>query len=286
MKTLVIGATGLLGSNIMKVFSQDSVSDIFGTIRHDSQSKNFEAQLRGNLFNINDANDIGSINNLLSKIKPDVVINCLSLNIGKLQKKNVDRMYHIYSKLPHKLSKICKENQARYIHISSDAVFSGKKGSYRETDTPDPIDNYGASKLLGEISGDHAINIRTSFFGHSLSKDYGLLDWFLSQEEKCSGYNEYYFSGIPAIILASILKDYIISNKKLSGIYHIGGPVINKYDLLKLIALVYKKQIVIEKSKEYSFDRSLNSEKFMKETCYKFPNWTKMIEMMYSFDKK
>ena len=53
MKTLVIGATGLLGSNIMKVFSQDSVSDIFGTIRHDSQSKNFEAQLRGNLFNIN-----------------------------------------------------------------------------------------------------------------------------------------------------------------------------------------------------------------------------------------
>ncbi|SVD55903.1 uncharacterized protein METZ01_LOCUS408757, partial [marine metagenome] len=182
-----------MGSNILKIFSQVNGNYVFGTIRRDSQSKLFKAQMRVNLFTINDANNIGLLNNLFLTIEPDVVINCLGLSsAGKLKKKNTDHNYEIYSKLPHKLSIICKENNARYIHISSDGVFSGKKGNYKETDTPDPLDNYGKSKMLGEVIDKNSINIRTSFFGHSISKDYGLLDWFLSQKEHCFGYSEYH----------------------------------------------------------------------------------------------
>jgi len=284
MRTLVIGATGILGSNIIKTFSEDNKSDIYGTIRNDSQLNNFRINLRENLFQINDANDDETIKHLLYRIEPDVVINCLSLSTAKLKKENADSIFDIYSKLPHKLSKICKENHTRYINISSDGVFSGNKGNYKETDTPDPVDKYGISKMLGEVSGKHSINIRTSFFGHSISREYGLLDWFLSQKEKCFGYSEYRFSGIPAIILARIIKDHVIPNKELTGTYHIGGPSITKYDLFKLIASVYKKEIIIDKDENAVADRSLNSSKFLAETDYKFPNWTKMIEMMHSFD--
>ena len=282
MKTLIVGATGLLGSNILKTFSQVSGNYVFGTIRRDSQSKLFKAQMRENLFTINDANNIGLLNNLFLTIEPDVVINCLSLSSAdRLKKKNTD--HNLYSKLPHKLSIICKENNARYIHISSDCVFSGKKGNYKETDTPDPLDIYGKSKVLGEVIDENSINIRTSFFGHTIERNYGLLDWFLGQDKKCFGYNKYIFSGMPAVILSMISRDVVVPNQEMKGLYNIGAPAISKYALLELIADVYQKSINVIKEDSIEVNRSLDSTKFFKESGYKLPSWREMIEAMHSF---
>ena len=71
---------------------------------------------------------------------------------------------------------------AKFIHYSTDCVFSGARGNYTEDDTPDAVDVYGLSKYLGEVVGAGALTLRTSIIGHELSSSRSLLNWFLSQE--------------------------------------------------------------------------------------------------------
>ena len=134
-------------------------------------------------------------------------------------------------------------NRVRLIQISTDGVFSGSRGEYSEDDFPDTNDDYGVSKLLGEVRDLHAITLRTSIIGHELQNKTGLLDWFLSQHIECSCYTRSIFSGFPTIVLAQIIRDVIIPRPDLYGIYHIASQPISKFDLLQLVAKKYGKHI-------------------------------------------
>ena len=190
---------------------------------------------------------------------------------------------NFYSRIPHEIAGICQASNARYIHISTDGVFSGDRFNYDETDDPDPTNLEGACKLQGEVIYGDALTIRTSFFGHTIDRNYGLVDWFLGQEKKCFGYNKYIFSGLPAVILSTIIRDAVVPNQEMKGLYNIGAPAISKYALLELIADVYQKSINVIKQDSIEVNRSLDSTKFFKESGYKLPSWREMIEAMHSF---
>jgi len=185
--------------------------------------------------------------------------------------------------LPHRLAQLCELAQARLIHISTDCVFSGKVGMYSETDSTDADDVYGKSKALGEVAYGSALTLRTSTIGHELQSDYGLLNWFLSQSERCKGFNRAIFSGLPTVVLAMVIRDFVIENKALSGLYHVAAQPINKYELLKLIADVYKKKINIEIDNSFVIDRSLDARKFNLATGYNPPSWESLINTMYQY---
>ena len=185
--------------------------------------------------------------------------------------------------LPHKLARLCQLSGARLVHMSTDCVFSGNKGGYCESDAPDANDLYGRSKYLGEVDYPHAITLRTSIIGQELHSTHGLIDWFLSQQGKCNGYTRAIFSGVPTFILAQIIRDIVIPNLKLHGIYHVAARPISKYDLLKLVAQVYDKSIEIIADDRLVIDRSLNADKFREETGYVTPEWEEMIKLMYSY---
>ena len=167
--------------------------------------------------------------------------------------------------------------------MSTDCVFAGDKGGYRESDPSDAKDLYGRSKYLGEVSYPHTITLRTSIIGHELQSANGLIEWFLSQQEKCSGYTRAVFSGVPTVVLAKIIRDVVIPRPELHGVYHVAGHPISKYDLLKLVAQVYGKSIDIVPDDQVVIDRTLNSERFQKATGYSVPEWGKMIELMYKY---
>jgi dTDP-4-dehydrorhamnose reductase len=150
-------------------------------------------------------------------------------------------------------------------------VFSGEKGGYAETDFADARDVYGKSKALGETAYPNTITLRTSMIGHELNSAYGLLDWFLSQDEHSKGYRCAIFSGVPTIVLAQIIIEVIIPYKELSGIYHVAAKPINKYDLLTLIAKAYGKSIQITPDDSLVIDRSLNASKLRTATGYVAP---------------
>ena len=145
--------------------------------------------------------------------------------------------------LPHRLHGFCSAAGARLIHISTDCVFSGAHGGYFENDPSDATDLYGKSKYLGEVSGANTVTLRTSIIGHELNTSHSLIEWFLRQQGEISGYTKAIFSGLPTIELARVIRDFVLPNPSLSGLYHVAAAPISKYDLLNLVAQVYGKSI-------------------------------------------
>jgi dTDP-4-dehydrorhamnose reductase len=167
------------------------------------------------------------------------------------------------------------------VHVSTDCVFAGTRGNYVEGDIPDALDVYGRSKHLGEVDHPHVITLRTSTIGHELQSAYGLLEWFLAQQDRCKGFNRAIFSGLPNTVFAQVVRDVVIPRPELHGLYHVGGQPIGKYELLRCIAHVYGKQIDIVRDDDFVIDRSLNSSRFSKATGYVPDSWPRLIQAMH-----
>lgn len=287
MKVLVLGVTGMLGNTVFKYLSLDECMDVWGTCRSSFDLSGFPNVCRDKVIHGVDVLDVDSLHLLFSKVRPDVVINCVGL-IKQLDVSNNPLVVlPINSMLPHRLEKLCELVSARLIHISTDCVFSGKKGMYQESDTPDSTDLYGKSKWIGEIiDSNSAVTLRTSIIGHELNSKFSLVNWFLSQRGEVKGFTNAIFSGLPAIELARVIKEFVIPNEQLIGLYHVSVDPISKYELLKIISNIYKKDIVIHKDSDFSIDRSLSSVRFRDETGYVPPKWRALVQFMYDAYKE
>jgi dTDP-4-dehydrorhamnose reductase len=278
LKVLVLGSTGLIGSTVLRVLSEKSSLNVFGTVRSECSALQLE-----NIFTGVDIQDDSRVLDIFASVKPDIVINCVGATKHKDDGNQPINAIKLNALFPHRLAQICNLLGARLIHISTDCVFSGKKGFYTESDQPDADDIYGKTKALGEVLYGDALTIRTSTIGHELNTNYGLLNWFLSQENRCKGFKNSVFSGLPTVVLAQVIRDHILNNKALNGLYHIAAAPINKYDLLKLIAQVYGKIIDVELDEDFVIDRSLDATKFNLATSFKPPEWPQLIQSMYQY---
>ncbi|TGL98119.1 SDR family oxidoreductase [Leptospira barantonii] len=286
-KVLILGASGMLGSALYKIFSDKFDFEVFGTIRSQEYLKFFTESERKNLFTNFDVTNQDDLTRVFNELKPDVVINCVG--IIKQQKVADDPLtiLPINSLLPHRLSNLCKLINARLILISTDCVFNGKKGMYKESDIPNAEDLYGKSKEIGEVIHEsHVFTIRTSIIGHELNSTYSLVNWFLSQKEKVKGFKKAIFSGFPSSEIAEIIGTKIIPNPALSGLYHVSAEPISKYDLLSLVRKIYAKDIQIFESDEVIIDRSLDSQKFRQEVDFRPKQWESLIQEMKEYNEK
>jgi dTDP-4-dehydrorhamnose reductase len=111
----------------------------------------------------------------------------------------------------------------------------------------------------------------------------GLLEWFLSQNGVCIGFNRAIFSGLPSTEFARVVRDVVIPMPKLHGLYHVGGEPICKYELLKIIAKIYGKQITIDCDNEFVINRSLNADRFNQVTGYRPASWVDLIKAMHIY---
>lgn len=284
MRILVLGASGMLGSAMFRTFGSAKGFDVWGTARSTSALKFFDAGLREKMLVGVDVEKVDALLHLFSQVRPDVVVNCVGLVKQLSNASAVLDAVPLNSVLPHRLASLCSVAGARLVHISTDCVFSGKKGEkYGEGDTPDAYDVYGRSKLLGEVDYVNAITLRTSIIGHELDGNRSLIDWFLSQEGSVRGYAKAIFSGLPTVELANVVKDYVINRPELHGVYHVSVDPINKYELLKLVADVYKKRIEVHRFDDFVIDRSLDSSRFQVATGYTPPKWPELIQKMREF---
>ena len=283
MKVLVLGASGMLGSTVLRVLSEKSDWEVFGTVRDERVKRYFSTSIGERLRGGIDVECQDSLVRILGQVRPNVVVNCAGLTKHKPAADDPLAAIPINTLMPHRLSGICELIGARLIHISTDCVFSGEKGGYIETDFADARDVYGISKALGEVHYPHAITLRTSIIGHELQSRFGLLEWFLSQEVRCKGYTRAVFSGLPTVVFAKVVRDVVIPHAELSGLYHVAGKPIAKYDLLKIIADVYDKAIDIVPDGNWVVDRSLAAGRFRSATGYIAPDWPELIKAMHAY---
>jgi dTDP-4-dehydrorhamnose reductase len=282
MKVLVLGVTGMLGSAVFRVFSADRAFETWGTLRSGAGLRYFPEQVHARLLSGIDVLDQDALTRLFAQVRPDVVINCVGLIKQLADAKDPLSALPINAMLPHRLSRLCELAGARLVHMSTDCVFSGRKGMYLESDTSDAEDLYGKSKYIGELHDDaHAITVRTSIIGHELNSAYALVDWFLSQSGRVRGFSQAIFSGLPTVELAAVIKDYILPRPALHGLYHVAAQPIAKLDLLRLVAEVYGKDIEIAPDDSLRIDRSLDGHRFREATGYVAPDWPELIRRMH-----
>jgi len=277
VKVLILGATGMLGHKLYQVLMP--ICEVTGTIRgHFSDISRYGFFRESEIVPSVNALEISRLEKVVEETNPEAVVNCIG--IIKSREEAKDRLLSIWvnSLFPHQLYQICRRRGARLIHISTDCVFSGKKGSYREDDPPDAEDVYGKTKYLGEVSGKGALTIRTSLIGRELSTTNGLVEWFLSNRGgKVNGFINAIFSGFPTFHLAKIIADIITKHQNLSGIYHISAEPISKFRLLTLIKEKMELNIEIKEYPDFYCDRSLDSTLFRDKTGFKPLSWEKMI---------
>jgi dTDP-4-dehydrorhamnose reductase len=273
----------MLGSAVMKLLRARADWQVFGTVRSENAKRLFTSDIAERLFFGVDVEQNDSLIEAFTRIRPDVVINCVGLVKQLVVAEDPLQAIPINAILPHRLARLCKLAGARLVHISTDCVFSGDKGLYTEADAADAKDLYGRSKYLGEVDYPHAITLRTSIIGHELDGARSLIGWFLAQTGSVKGYRRAIFSGLPTVEIARVIRDYVIPHPELHGLYHVSAAPISKFDLLTLVAQTYGKTIDIVADDQLVIDRSLDSTQFRQATGFSPKPWAELISSMRDF---
>jgi dTDP-4-dehydrorhamnose reductase len=281
-KILILGANGLLGSNIYNFLKNKKLSLYTCTRKSNNHFiNNFE------YGDLSKKNSEKKIEKIIKKLNPNYVINCIG--ITKHKKSNFVEMKKINYELVYKILSFLKKYKFKYIHLSTDCVFSGKEGNYKETSIQNATDDYGITKSMAEklcLKEKNVLILRCSTIGHENFSKNGLLEWFLSKS-KVFGFKKAYFSGPTSLELAKIIFKFILNKNVLKkGIYNIACKKISKFNLLKIVNKIYKKKILIMSNSDFFIDRSLNSNKFVNKTKYLIPSWRVQIKNMYKFNNE
>ncbi|MEC5325677.1 dTDP-4-dehydrorhamnose reductase family protein [Aurantimonas sp. A3-2-R12] len=282
-RVLVLGASGMLGNAVFRLFAESPATAVFGSTRSRALHHRFPENLRPSLISNVDVENDDALITLFADVNPDVVINCVGLVKQLAEANDSLAALPINAILPHRLARLCRVAGARLVHVSTDCVFDGADGDYSESDRPNADDLYGRSKLLGEVDYENAVTLRTSIIGCELGSAHGLVDWFLAQEGSIKGFTRAIFSGLPTIELARVIRDFVLPRPELRGLYHVSAEPISKYDLLGIVAEVYGKDIEILPDGKLAIDRSLNSARFRHETGYRPPDWRELVRAMRDF---
>jgi dTDP-4-dehydrorhamnose reductase len=286
MKVLVLGGTGMLGHALVSM--PNPKFELSATVRGSISSK--QLKIKGEnvkiIENI-DADQSSSIQNAIDLVDPDYVINAIGLVKQLGDSTTTERMKAINTDLPQFLANVCVLKGIRLIHFSTDCVFSGNRGNYHETDTPDPVDLYGQTKLEGEISAEGCTVIRTSFIGQEIRNHLGLLEWAISQKgEKIKGYTQAFFSGLTIIELRQLLWQIIESDEDFNGIWHMASHRISKFELLTHIDQAFDLKLDISPDKSVKCDRSMDGSRLSKRLNYTAPSWALMVDNLAQNHRK
>ena len=278
MRVLVLGGSSMLGHQLCRVLSDRM--ETWATFRDDPvRYKQYNFISRERVLGGVNAVDVASVRGALETVVPDAVVNCIGIVKQRDEAKQAIPSIQVNALFPHQLADLCQKHNARLVQISTDCVFSGLRGKYTEADTPDSVDLYGRSKLLGELNRPGCLTLRTSIIGWQLNTFTSLLSWFSRQRgQRIKGYQQAIYSGFSTRVLASLISDLIETRPDLSGLYQVASQPISKYDLL--VALRDKldwDDIEIEPDDNFYCDRSLVGTRFSVATGWKAPDWDEMI---------
>lgn len=257
--------------------------DVWATLRRSFDSYSHPLFDRARTITGFDAANTQQLIKAFKAAEPDLVVNCIGIIKQLKEAHNTPLSLEINALLPHRIAEVAALAGARLIHISTDCVFSGKKGNYTEKDTSDAEDIYGRTKFLGEISYSDCLTLRTSIIGHELETKSGLIEWFLGEKGKeVKGFRRAIYSGFTTVEMARIIELVAVRAPTLEGVWQASSEPINKFELLRLVAEHYKWPGALIPDDTFVCDRSLNSDAFRKATGYTPPSWPEMVRELAS----
>ena len=265
MKFLILGCNGMAGHTI-SLYLKKQGHEVIG---FDLKSSSLVNSVVGN------AMDGAFIKDLILNNNFDIVINCIGV-LNQFAENNKSMAVYLNSYFPHYLAEITEKTSTRIIHMSTDCVFSGKKGQYIESDFKDGESFYDRTKALGELEDDKNITLRNSIIGPDINpKGIGLLNWFMQQNGEIEGYEGAIWTGQTTLQLAKTME--IVAAENVSGLYNaVPEGSITKYELLCLFnKYIRKKKVKIIPVKGISADKSLKRTRW--DFSYKIPDYEVMV---------
>lgn len=223
MKFFICGCNGMAGHTI-SLYLKEQGHDVYG---FDLKESKYIKSFAGNAF------DTETIGRVIKEGHYDSVINCIGV-LNQFAEQNKALATFLNSYFPHFLAKTTEETDTQVIHMSTDCVFSGKRGQYIEDDFQDGETFYDRSKALGELNDDKNITLRNSIVGPDINpKGIGLLNWFMQQEGTINGYTKAMWTGQTTLQLAKTME--AAAKEKAHGLYNtVPEHSISKHDLLGL----------------------------------------------------
>ncbi len=278
-RVLVLGASGMLGHEAVRVLAPDF--EVWGACRDPQALPALgipTARLLGGL----DASDARTVTQVLERARPDLVTNAVGIVKQLADAKAAIPSIQVNSLWPHLVAEACERVDARLVHVSTDCVFSGARGNYREDDLPDATDLYGRSKLLGEVvDRANAVTLRTSIIGWQFGDPTGLVGWFAAhRSESLRGYTHAVFSGLTTRALTEVIRDVVVPDEELRGLWHVSAAPIDKFSLLTQLAATLGWPIDLTPVAEPVIDRSLDSTRFRERTGWAPPSWETMLTQL------
>lgn len=280
MRILVFGGDGMLGHMLVRVLGR--THNVYATVRQSETAipKTGICEQERILTSI-DAVDYDMVARAIADVSPDVVINAVGVIKHRDESKDKRRSIDINSIFPHRLAALTRECNARFVTFSTDCVFRGDSGAYTERDQPDALDVYGKSKALGEVYEKGSLTIRTSIIGRELKASRSLVEWVISNRGGAvNGFANAMYSGFTTLELSRIVDLLLSKHSGLEGLYHVSSDPVSKFELVGLINKHLDLEISIGRDEEFVLDRTLNSDRFRRETGYSPKPWDEMIKEM------
>lgn len=277
MRVLVLGGSGMLGHCLLLHFA-DRGFEVKATMRQgEAAYQRFGMFPTARCFFGVDLRDVSAVQGVLAQFRPDVVLNAAGLVKQRDIAKQALPCLEINAVFPHRLAELCEPLGARILHISTDCVFSGARGNYRETDPIDATDVYGLTKYLGEPREGNCLTLRTSILGPELERQQGLFEWFMAQRGTVRGFRNATYTGFTTFEMARILERMVVKFPEARGLYHVSSEPISKYELLCKIKAQAGLSTEIVPDDTVRYDRSLDSSRFRKAFGYTPPDWDVMV---------
>jgi len=284
-RLLVLGAGGMLGHKVFQAAVR-RYPLVTGALRErvtDYPVEDIPEFQTGKLIEGLDAMDLGSVDILLERLRPDIVVNCIGVIKQRSTGEEALSSITINALLPHRIAIKLAEWDGRLVHISTDCVFNGLRGSYSEDDVPNAGDLYGRTKLLGEVVGSNALTLRTSIIGRELRSHRSLLDWFLSNDRsRVRGYVNAWWSGVTSNHLADLILSLVENYPDLSGLYQVSSSRMSKFSLLQLLCEAYDLAVAVDPDESVVVDRSLLGTKLENAIGYHCPDWSTLLSQLIS----
>lgn len=274
MKFLVLGAGGMAGHTIA-IYLKEQGYDVTGFARRELP---FVETIVG------DVTEFSFIKGIILSGNYDYVINAIGI-LNQNAQENKANAVILNGYLPHFLANITKNISTKIIHMSTDCVFSGKKGNYTEGAFRDGETFYDRSKAIGELEDDKNVTLRNSIVGPDINPNgIGLLNWFMRQNGIVKGYTHAMWTGMTTLQLAKMMEK--VALKGATGLYNmVPKSNISKFELLNLFNHYLKNEkIKIQPFDDFSVDKTLIRTRY--DFADEVPNYDIMVLEMAEWIKK
>lgn len=268
MRFFVLGVNGMAG-HIISLYLKEKGHEVTG---FDLKKSEHIKTVVGN------AKDIDLIKNTIENGDFDYIINAIGLLNQVAEDRKADAVF-LNSYLPHILAYLTKDMKTSIIHMSTDCVFSGKKGEYTEKDFKDGETFYDRTKALGELDDDKNITFRNSIVGPDMNENgIGLFNWFMKQSGTINGFSKVMWTGLTTLQLAKTMEQAAI--KGVTGLYNmVHKENISKADLLRLFNKYFRNnELNITDKDDIVADKTLIRTNF--EFDYIIPDYETMVAEM------